>query len=110
MNKLRNERGETLIEVLASIVIGSLSVALVFGCIMVATDMDKNAKVKDNEHYLDLTAADAQKAAPELESMTEPVPGIVTIKVNPDAPDKDPVELHIMIYGGEGMRSYFRSE
>lgn len=115
MNKLYNERGETLIEVLASIVIGTLSLALMFGCIMAATDMDKTAKVKDGEHYLALTAADAQEAAPA--PYPEPTPGIVIIKsvnpediVNPEeTPEPDGVDLPIMIYGGEGVRSYFRS-
>lgn len=62
MKKLHGSRGETLIEVLASILIASLSVALMFGCVMVSTRMDERARDVDIQHYDGLSAADAQPA------------------------------------------------
>lgn len=107
MKKLHNNRGETLIEVLASILIGSLSVALMFGCIIVATDMDEDAKTLDLQHYVDLSTADAQNADPM------PVPVKVTIErvslllEEETAPS---MQLDMKIYGGEGMNSYSRDD
>lgn len=104
MKKLYNDRGETLIEVLAAILIASLSVALMFGCVMASTTMDDNAKALDQQHYADLTAADAQSAAPDPGAAPAPVPGTVTIQ-------REDVKATpgITIYGEGGMYSYRRS-
>lgn len=98
MKKLHNNRGETLIEVLGAIVIASLSVALMFGCIMASTTMNKEAKAVDEQYYSGLTEADARTSAPEPEPTSTPDPtasstptplptsGTVTIKrVDPEA-------------------------
>lgn len=110
MKKFHNNRGETLIEVLASIIIASLSVALMFGCIMVSTNMDEGSKTLDEQHYAGLTAADAQEAA----SMAAPTPGVgsVTIERVDPVVSGEPTasaELEITIYGDEGMSSYRRA-
>ena len=44
MKKLHNSQGETLVEVLSSILIASLSVALLFGCVMASAGMDREAQ------------------------------------------------------------------
>ena len=44
MKILRNNWGETLIEVLASILITTLSVALLFTCIMASSKIERDAK------------------------------------------------------------------
>lgn len=133
MKIIHNDRGETLIEVLASIVIASLSVALMFGCIMVSAQMDKDARAMDEEYYLGLTAADTQVDASTPDAPENPddsgdpdAPGdsdswIVTIKRknsdetgNPDETEDpeesgDSVILDITIYGDAGMYSYRRA-
>ena len=82
MKKLHGSRGETLIEVLASILIASLSVALMFGCVMVSTRMDERARDVDIQHYEGLSAADAQ---PAPAAGTTLPPGTVTVaRINPD--------------------------
>lgn len=131
MKKIHSDRGESLIEVLAAILIASLSVALMFGCIMISTNMDEDAKALDEQYYLDLTAADAQDAAPtptpDPSPGSTPIPtptpeptGNVTIKrvstsYASAAPTTPPTEtpsatLDITIYGEAGMSSYRRTE
>lgn len=98
MKKLRDSRGETLVEVLASILIASLSVALLFGCVMASTNMDRDAKKLDKEHYKALTAA-------EMQSGTG-TPGTVKIQ-NPNNSMEG--SLSIEIYGDTGLCSYKRA-
>ena len=57
--KLRGSRGETLVEVMASIVIGTLSVALLFGAIMASAQIGKSAQETDGAYYQALSAAEA---------------------------------------------------
>lgn len=105
MKKLHNERGETLIEVLASIIIASLSLALMFGCIMASTKMDEDAKELDEQHYIDLTEADAQDAA-----NAEPVNDDVRfIKIERELDAEEPLSttLPITIYGDEERMSSY---
>ena len=102
MKKLRNDRGETLVEVLASILIASLSVTLLFGCVMASSKMDRDAKGQDEKYYAALTAAEEQNSS---------LPGSFTAKIKQVvaggyAPEKD---LHINIYGGDGLYSYKRA-
>lgn len=61
-NKLKDARGETLVEVLASILICALSVAMLFGSVMASSNMDRQAQELDNQYYLDLTKAERQQA------------------------------------------------
>ena len=94
MKKLRNNRGESLVEVLASILVGTLSVTLLFGCIMTSSKLDTDARELDKEHYEALSDADAQAA----ESV-----GVGTVTIKNDDKEAAP---SIAIYGGEGMFSY----
>ena len=47
--KLRNSRGETLVEVLASVLICALSVMLLFGAVMASGRIDLQAQAADAE-------------------------------------------------------------
>ena len=100
MKKLHNDRGETLVEVLASILVAALSVTLLFGCIMTSSDIDVRAKGQDEEHYVALSNADAQPSPSAI--------GNVIIERVEPAPESDvtPAMPSIAIYGGEGMYSY----
>lgn len=99
MKKLRDSRGETLVEVLASILIASLSVALLFGCVMASSSMDRQAVKLDGEHYAALTAAETQPA-------TEGTPGGVIISNSSNGAFG---EISINIYGGAELYSYART-
>lgn len=99
MKKIRDDRGETLVEVLASILIASLSVALLFGCVMASSNMDRDAKKLDGEHYAALTAAEVQED-------TEAPAGKVEVKNSKNSTEE---KLDIQLYGGAGLYSYKRA-
>lgn len=104
MKKLRNNRGETLVEVLASILIASLSVALLFGCVMASSNMDREARELDEKHYNALTAAEGQ---------TGPAVGNSEVTITNDAITgllEKTQDVSVGIYGGEGLYSYKRAD
>lgn len=98
MKKLRNNRGETLVEVMAAILISALSVALLFSCVTASFDMDKDAKELDKKHYEALTAAETRSGTA--------VDGTVIIVNSANSVKED---LTVEIYGGTGMYSYKRA-
>lgn len=49
IKKLKDNKGETLVELMAAILIASLSVALLFSCVMVATNINQKAKIRDKD-------------------------------------------------------------
>lgn len=100
--KLNTDRGETLVEVLASILIASLSVALLFGCVMASSNMDRRAKELDADHYKYLSAAEERSGTSTSAEVT------VTNEAITD-PRKNPKEVPVNIYGGAGMYSYKRA-
>lgn len=93
--KLRGSRGETLVEVMASIVIGSLSVALLFGAIMASARIDESARKMDGTYYKALSAAEAQ---------TVPMPEDAELKYTADGVEMPP--LPVALYGGKDAASY----
>lgn len=95
MKKLHNSRGETLVEVLASILIAALSVTLLFGCVMASSSMDRDAQERDREHYAALTAAEAQSGT-----------GISgTVKLQ-NIENSGEGSLSVEIFGDAGLYSY----
>lgn len=58
--KWKDARGETLVEVLAAILIGTLSVALLFSAVMASSRMDKTAQTADEGFHAALKAAEGQ--------------------------------------------------
>lgn len=100
----RNNRGETLIEVMASILIASVSTALLFSCVMASSRIDMDAGDVDIRHYNALTAAETHGSAP-------PSPDPVTVTpyieiTNDEITPPAPVTIEVEIYGGEDMYSY----
>lgn len=99
--KLHDSRGETLVEVLASILISALSVALLFGGVMASAQMDRTAARADAAHYAMLSAAETQSGAPAdrtglaIESEAAGTGGA--------APKRT---FSVDLYGGGGMYSY----
>ena len=59
--KLQSARGETLVEVLAAILICALSVALLFSAVMASARMDRMAQEAGIRYYQDLTRAERQR-------------------------------------------------
>lgn len=103
--KWRDERGETLIEAVASILIMTLSVLLLFSAVIVSVRINGKAKELDQAFYSVWNAAEEQSA--------EALPGIVpagsTVEVKQISPaptSAASVKVRVSFYGGEGVLSY----
>ena len=95
--KLKDSRGETLVELLAAILIAALSVALLFTCCMASVEMGRESQAADERYYVNLSAAEARTEVK------------VTEKVKVEG-NSESVEVDINLYGGDGMYSYQREE
>ena len=91
--KLKNNRGETVVEVLASILIAALSVALLFGAVMASVNMDLSAQETDQKLYAGLNTAQVQKDTSSS--------GTVTISGNSFSKN-----VSVNFYGSGGVLSY----
>lgn len=95
--KMRDSRGETLVEVLASIVVASLSVALLFGGVMASTKIDRTAEELDEAYYKALSEAEKQE--------TPLAVGACTVRIE-NRNNGMTLTLPVSLYGGEGTFSY----
>lgn len=109
--KLHGNRGETLVEMMASIGIASMSAALLFSALMAAARIDKRALKADEAYYQALSAAEAGKNIPEEEAQEPDGSGgpeeavrTGTVKITGDGVSQK--EVDILFYGGEGIYSY----
>lgn len=98
--KLKSNRGETLVEVLASILIGALSVALLFTAVMASVNMDRTAKETDSKYKEVLAAAEGRTA--EFDPFA-PAATDKTVKV---ANGSSVANVPVTFYGGDGALSY----
>ncbi len=98
--KLRSRRGETLTEMLVSIVILGLSIAMMATMIITSTKITERSTAKDREYQDQLSAAEAQE--------TSSATGNVTIE---DSLGVKKVDIQVDIFGEEGeLKSYKISE
>ena len=106
MKLLHDNRGETLIEMLATILVAALSVTLLFSCVTTSFKLDSDAQKLDEAHFSAFSDAEVYVAEPDA----TPVPGTVTITLidpTPELGEPCPsVAPTVEIYGGEGMYSY----
>lgn len=99
-HKLRSERGETLVEVLASVLIVSLSVMMVVGSVMASSNVDVKTEELDKKYYDALTNAETHGG--------EKVKTGVKIEIKNEKNNKT-ATLDFDLYGGAGMYSYERA-
>lgn len=92
-HKLKDSRGETLVELLASILIAALSVAVLFTCCLASTEMGRKTRDADKVYYEALSDAEARTM--EIET------GKVTVA---NGSTSQPID--VSIYGGDEMYSY----
>lgn len=101
--KIRDSRGETIIEVLAAILVGALSIALLFGAAMVSGNMDRGAQEADESFQESLNAAEKQKVL-EGEDGTGPVPNGTVVRIKGEfTVDATPP---VTFYGGPDAWAY----
>lgn len=98
--KCREERGEALIEVMASILIMTLSVLLLFSAVMASVRINKNAREQDEKFYKAWNAAEGQSTPADS--------GIVlTSKVTVEQiPAGGSAVVDVTFYGEKGVLSY----
>lgn len=101
--KLQSARGETLVEVLCAILIGALSVALLFSTVMVSIRIDRSAKAADESLATDLSNAEVRGA--EVDSSIIPN-AKVTVRNKDTAVTALPAEPSVKFYGGGSAISY----
>ena len=107
--KWKDARGETLIEVLASILIATLSVTLLFGAAMTSSRLDRDAKkVVDESYYNSLYAAE-NRVSTGKDGSTPVTPSVTGAKVtvkNNDAGVTATAEPAVTFYGGADVFSF----
>nr|WP_325212806.1 hypothetical protein [uncultured Oscillibacter sp.] len=113
--KLRDARGETLVEVLASVLICALSITLLFGAVMASGNIDLMAQKADEEYYGALSKAERQDPdnpaedvsgiAVQVEETTPLDPGEAAPPFKPD-----PLRLDCTFYGTKRLFSYATAE
>lgn len=91
--KLKNCRGETLVEVLASILIATLSVTLLLSGVTISNQLNRQADTTDASFYETLTAAETRQTPVAL--------GHIQITEGGTS-----VEIPIQVYGSEGLYAY----
>jgi type II secretory pathway pseudopilin PulG len=97
--KLSDSRGETLPELLASIMIGTLSVSLLVGGVAVSAQMNRKADAADEKFYNALSAAERKQEDEKLNASDN------TYEVEISEGQKK-VLININLFGGDGIYSY----
>ena len=93
--KLRSNQGETLVELLASVLIATLSVALLIGCVTASFQLGRQADQSDTYFYQTLTAAE-DRQTPLTDGIIQATEG------------GSLVSLPVQVYGDEGLYAYAR--
>ena len=102
--KLHSRRGETLVEVLAAVLICTLAVLMLTSFAVAAMRIDKTAETGDETFYAALNAAEAQgKTTPDP---AWPSPTTGTIKVENSTGGASVPDLPVQFYGGDGVYSF----
>ena len=94
--KLRSRSGETLTEMLVSIVILGLSIAMMVTMIITSTHLTEQSSAKDRNYQDQLTAAEAQTDANLIEDVDNSFH--VTIKRTDSGTPVDNTEVDIPVY------------
>ena len=104
--KLHSRRGETLVEVLASVLICTLAVLLLMSFAVAAMRIDKTAETGDEAFYAALSAAEARDKAPTTDPPL-PTPTSGSVTVTEKDPPANTVNLsNVQFYGGDGIYSF----
>lgn len=97
-NKLKSQKGETLVELLAAILISALSVALLMSGVAASIQMIRKSDETDDRFYQALSAAENRETP-----VTEGVDSDAQVKVTEGSGE---VSLPVQVYGTEELYSY----
>lgn len=103
--KLKNTRGETLVEVLACVLICALSITLLIGAVTVSVNIDSRAQKSDGEYYAALSRAEAQEE--RLDTLLgKSVSSGLEITVENQQTDPTRKGITVYFYGSENLFSF----
>lgn len=103
--KLQNSRGETLVEVLAAVVVCSLSITLLLGAVSASTNIDLRAQSADTDYYTALSRAERQSTGDIPDSL--PADLSVTVKNETTGQTAEiPNKTDLNFYGTGRLLSY----
>lgn len=97
-NKLKSQKGETLVELLAAILISALSVALLMSGVAASIQMIRKSDETDDRFYQALSAAENRETP-----VAEGVDATPQVKVQEGERE---VPLPVQVYGTEELYSY----
>lgn len=97
-NKLKSQKGETLVELLAAILISALSVALLMSGVAASIQMIRKSDETDDRFYQALSAAENRETP-----VAEGVASDAQVKVTESSGE---VSLQVQVYGTEELYSY----
>ncbi len=97
-NKLKSQKGETLVELLAAILISALSVALLMSGVAASIQMIRKSDETDDRFYQALSAAENRETP-----VAEGVDTAPRVKVQEGECE---VSLPVQVYGTEELYSY----
>ena len=98
--KLKSVRGESLVELLASILIGGLSVMLLATIIMTSARVNDSVQKSDEDYYRSLEHAEAQDVPMDAAGAAG---AAGHVKVSGDGYTE---EIPVTYYGGDGVLTY----
>lgn len=105
--KLKSSRGETLVEVLASVLVCALSIALLAGAVSASVRIDLQAREADSEYYEVLSRAEAQNFDDRMDALFgKNVRNGVSISVVNDGADPNRKPINVYFYGSDRLLSY----
>lgn len=109
--KLQTSRGETLVEVLACVLICSLSIALLVGAVSVSVRIDLQAQAADREYYEVLSQAERQNFDQRLGTLFgQDISSGVKISIVTNAVSANRKLLNVYFYGSEELLSFSPEE
>ncbi len=102
--KLMRNSGESLLELLASVLVGSLSFGLLLTFIAAAARMDDSGEKNDRDYYKSLAEAEVQDKAAAMNE--EGFPKKEKVKVILEENPGITAEPEVICFGGHGVYSY----
>lgn len=101
-NKLKSQKGESLVELLASVMIVAVAVSLMYSGIMVASKINQTAKETDEQFYLNMGKTEQKQDKIPDDALTERKIIIEYNGLN--------ISVDVDLFGGDDVYSYQRKE